>query len=228
MSQLANQVQTPANSAVRNTADKGSKQTPSSNSECLPADKLREICEKHYNQILPIMAEKVQQEKLQGVQTRLTYGKSSHRNSQTQSSKSESHDRKKRPKRRRQSPVTASRGTHSSRTARVFSRLKHERDKPTRRRSPVSTTVFTRLGPRDKDVFTRLGERKRSVHLRLGPDVAPRHSERQQIIEEEWDAADRASRMPRTQGEERIGWRILQSQAMILSSSKSLDTAYAS
>ncbi|GJT94017.1 hypothetical protein Tco_1082862 [Tanacetum coccineum] len=160
MSKPANQSQTLANSAVQNTANKGGKQTPGSNFECLPADKLREICEKHYNKILPIMAEKVHQEKLQGVQTRLTYGESSHRNSQTQFLESESCDRKKRPKRKRQSPVTASRGTRSSRTASAFSRLKHERDKPTRRRSPVSVTVFTRLGPGDKDVFTRLGEEK--------------------------------------------------------------------
>ncbi|GKC34850.1 hypothetical protein Tco_1047234 [Tanacetum coccineum] len=183
------------------------------------------------------MAEKVHQEKLQGVQTRLTYGESSHRNSQTQFSESESCDRKKRLKKRKQSPTTASRGTCSSQTTSAFSRLRHERDKPTRRRSPVSATVFTRLGPRDKDVFTRFGERKRSIHSRLGPDVAPRHmhasrkrntsrsaenpsrrrkdareliqsyitcsSERQQEIEQEWDAADRASRRPHTRNEER-------------------------
>nr|GFC68584.1 hypothetical protein [Tanacetum cinerariifolium] len=170
--------------------------------------------------------------KLQGVQTCLTY-ESFHQNSQTQFSESISCDRKKRPKRKRQSLVTAS----SSRTASAFSRLKHERDKPTRRRSPVSATVFTRLGPRDKDVFTRLGERKISVHSRLGPDVAPQHrhasrkrntsrsaenpsrrkkdarelirsyvtcsSKRQEEIKEECDAADRVRSRPRTRDEER-------------------------
>ncbi|GKA39366.1 hypothetical protein Tco_0731917 [Tanacetum coccineum] len=59
---------------------KGSKQAAEGNSEYLPEDKLREICEKHYNQILPIMTKKVHREKLQGVQTRLTYGESSHQN----------------------------------------------------------------------------------------------------------------------------------------------------
>ncbi|GJZ40640.1 hypothetical protein Tco_0587526 [Tanacetum coccineum] len=135
MSQPANPTHTLANSAVRNIAGKGSKQTPDSNPGCLPADKLREICERHYNQILPIMAEKVHQEKFQGLQTRMTYGESSHRNSQPQFSESESCDRKKRPKKRRQSPVTASRGTRPSQTASVFSRLRQEKDKPTRRRS---------------------------------------------------------------------------------------------
>ncbi|GKD07942.1 hypothetical protein Tco_1187627, partial [Tanacetum coccineum] len=93
----------------------------------------------------------------------------------TQFSESESRDRKKRPKKRRQSPVTASRGTHPLQTASVFSRLMHERDKPSRQRSLVSVTVFTRLGPGDKNVFTRLGERKRGVHARLGPEDASRH-----------------------------------------------------
>ncbi|GKF57272.1 hypothetical protein Tco_0170809 [Tanacetum coccineum] len=58
---------------------------------------------------MPIMADKVHQEKLQALQTCLTYGECSHRNSQVQHSESESYDRKKRPKKRRQSPVTADR-----------------------------------------------------------------------------------------------------------------------
>nr|GEX49186.1 reverse transcriptase domain-containing protein [Tanacetum cinerariifolium] len=101
MSQPANPTHTPAISSVRNTAGKGSKQTPSSNSGCLPTDKLREICEKHYNQILPIMAEKVHQEKLQGLQTRMTYDESSHRNLHTQFSvmqeKEEAQEEKTKP-----------------------------------------------------------------------------------------------------------------------------------
>ncbi|GJY19608.1 hypothetical protein Tco_0391099 [Tanacetum coccineum] len=113
--------------------------------------------------------------KTSGLQTRLTYGESPHQNSQTQFSESESCDRKKRPKKRRQSPVIASRGTRPSQTASVFSRLRQERDKPTHRRSPVSTTVFTRLGPGDMNVFTRSRERKRDIHSRLGPKNAPRH-----------------------------------------------------
>ncbi|GJY90862.1 hypothetical protein Tco_0506058 [Tanacetum coccineum] len=131
MSQPANPAHTPANFAVWNTTGKGSKQTPDNNSGCLPADNLQEICEKHYNQILPIMAEKVHQEKLQGLQTCLTYGESSHRNSQIQFSESESCDRKKRPKKRRESHVTASRGTRPSQTASVFSRLRQESGKLT-------------------------------------------------------------------------------------------------
>ncbi|GKA82725.1 reverse transcriptase domain-containing protein [Tanacetum coccineum] len=184
MSKSADHAQTPANSVVRNTTGKGSKQATDGGPGYLPEDKLREICEKYYNQILPIMAEQVHKEKLQGVQTRLTYSE----------------------------------------------RLRREGAKPARRRSPVSTTVFTRLGDRDRNVFTRLGERKKDIHSRLGPEVAPRHrhaserrsagasrsaedsshrkkearnlirsyvtcsSERQREIEREWDAADSADR----------------------------------
>ncbi|GJU34172.1 hypothetical protein Tco_1182526 [Tanacetum coccineum] len=141
MSEPENQAQTPANSAVRNTAGKGSKQTPNSNLGYLLTDKLREICEKHYNQILPIMAEKVHQEKLQ-----------------------EKGDLK------REGQVRSLRqGAHAPRRTQVPSL---EGEKPTRRRSSVNAIVFTRLGPRDRNVFTR---------------------ERQREIEEEWDAADRAS-----------------------------------
>ncbi|GKF12115.1 hypothetical protein Tco_0050041 [Tanacetum coccineum] len=178
MSRSADQAQTPVNSAVRNTAGKGSKQAADGDSEYLPEDKLREICEKHYNQILPITTEKVRRENLQGVQTRLTYGESSHRNSptreETQLLESESCDRTRRPKKKKPSMATAPRDTRPSQNTSVFSRLRREGNKPTRQRSPVSTTVFTMLGHRDGNVFTRLGERRKNVHSRLGPEVAPR------------------------------------------------------
>ncbi|GKC93353.1 hypothetical protein Tco_1158795 [Tanacetum coccineum] len=120
MSQSAERAQMPANSMVRNAADKGSKAPTNGPSEPLPDDKLREICEKHYNQIMPITAEKVHQEKLQGVQTRLTYSEHSHRKAQTrdktQLSKSKSCDRgKKVKKRRNQIPDTMSRDARSGR-----------------------------------------------------------------------------------------------------------------
>nr|GEV73163.1 reverse transcriptase domain-containing protein [Tanacetum cinerariifolium] len=86
------------------------------------------------------MTEKVHKEKLQGLQTRLTYGESSHQNSQTreetQFSESDSCDRRKRPKKKRKpSLVTTPRSTRPSQGTGVFSRLRREGDKPTRRRS---------------------------------------------------------------------------------------------
>ncbi|GJR68085.1 hypothetical protein Tco_0417254 [Tanacetum coccineum] len=145
MSKSTEHAQTPVNPAVRNTADKGSKQPTYGNSGSLPEDQLREICEKHYNRILPIMAEKVHQEKLRGVQTRLSY--------------SESLRKRKTKKRRSPSPDNGPRSTRPGRSPSVFSRLRLEKQNPARQRSPVSTTVFTRLGARDKNVFTRLGEK---------------------------------------------------------------------
>ncbi|GJV19086.1 hypothetical protein Tco_1368106 [Tanacetum coccineum] len=65
-----------------------------------------------------------------------------------------------------------SRSTRPDRSPSVFSRLRQKESSFTRQRSPVSTTVFTRLGARDKNVFTRLGERKKDMHLRLGHKVA--------------------------------------------------------
>ncbi|GJR67660.1 reverse transcriptase domain-containing protein [Tanacetum coccineum] len=57
MSKSAEHAQMPANSVVRNTTGKGSKQATDGGPRYLPENKLREICKKHYNQILPIIAE---------------------------------------------------------------------------------------------------------------------------------------------------------------------------
>nr|GEV96756.1 reverse transcriptase domain-containing protein [Tanacetum cinerariifolium] len=76
------------------------------------------------------MTEKVHREKLQGMQTCLTYGESSHRNSrtreETQLSKSESCDRRRRHKKRKPSPATMPRDTHPLQNTSVFSRLRRE------------------------------------------------------------------------------------------------------
>ncbi|GJY62806.1 hypothetical protein Tco_0464266 [Tanacetum coccineum] len=153
---IAKHAQTPANSVVRNTASKGSKQATEGHPGFLPEDRLREICEKHYNQILPIMAEKTKEK--------------------TQLSESESCDKKRRTKKRQSpSPGTMSRSTRRGRSPSVFSRLRQEESSFTRQGSPVSTTVFTRLGARDRNVFTRLGEKKRYIHSRRGPKIASRH-----------------------------------------------------
>ncbi|GJS02241.1 reverse transcriptase domain-containing protein [Tanacetum coccineum] len=52
--------------------EKGSKQTTDGPPGFMLDDKLRMFCDKHYNQLLPPMAEKVHQEKLQRVQARLS------------------------------------------------------------------------------------------------------------------------------------------------------------
>nr|GEV53888.1 reverse transcriptase domain-containing protein [Tanacetum cinerariifolium] len=211
MSQSAEHAQTPANFMVRNTARKERKAPINGPSKLLPNDKLCKICKKHYNQILPIMAEKVHQGKLQGVHTRLTYGEHSHQKAQTREktplSESESCDRENKAKKRRnQSPYTMSRDTRYDRKPNVFSRLRHEESSSTHWKSPVSTIVFTRLGARYKNVFTRLGERRKDVHSRLGPKVISKlkhtHDRRHASFGREWDTADRVKRWPSFQTEE--------------------------
>lgn len=46
------------------------------------------FCNKHYNQLLSLMAEKVHQEKLKGVQTRFSYVENSQNNLRTKKSPS--------------------------------------------------------------------------------------------------------------------------------------------
>ncbi|GKA58146.1 hypothetical protein Tco_0757334 [Tanacetum coccineum] len=117
-SRSADQAQTLANSVVRSIAGKESKHAVDGDSGYLPEDKLWEIYKKHYNQILPIMTEKVHKEKLQ---------------------ESESCNRRMRPKKRRKPrSIIASRGTRPSQSMSVFSRLRREGDKPTCQRSPAT------------------------------------------------------------------------------------------
>ncbi|GKD67646.1 hypothetical protein Tco_1321736 [Tanacetum coccineum] len=196
MSKSAEHAPTPADSVVRNTTGKWSKQIADGP---MPDEKLREFCDKHYNQLLPLIAEKVHQEKLQGVQIRLTYGESSRRNSQTQEKthlfESESCDKKRRAKKRRNpSRSTMSRCSYPSQSPSVFSRLKHREPGSSHRRSPVSTTIFIRLGEREKNVFTQPGEREKGVFSRLGPE----NTSRQRHANARRDAsAGRATRDPK-------------------------------
>ncbi|GJV23589.1 hypothetical protein Tco_1376284 [Tanacetum coccineum] len=161
MSKSVKQAPTPVDSVVRNTAGKGSKRPTDGP---MPDEELREFCDKHYNQLLPLMAEKVHQEKLQVVQTCLTYEESSRRNSQakekTHVSESESCDKKKRSKKRRKPSLsTTSRRSYPSQSPSVFSRMKHGEQSSPRQGSP-STTVFTRLGTRMQDERQVLEELK--------------------------------------------------------------------
>ena len=78
-------------STVRNTLGKEKSQEAN---EPLPDAALREFCDKHYDQLLPLMAKKVHQEKLRQVQTRLDFdsdeGKDGGSRKQTRNSGSKS------------------------------------------------------------------------------------------------------------------------------------------
>ncbi|GJR49703.1 hypothetical protein Tco_1400224 [Tanacetum coccineum] len=160
---------TPGSSAVRNTTGKGSKQSLDGPPGFMPDDKLREFCDKHYDQLLPLMAEKVHQEKLHGVQARLSFEGSSRKNSQTQEksqySELESFDRKKKSKK----------GEGPARTPCP--------------EAPIPSRVHTSAKRIARDPDRRSREAKSLIQ-----SYVTCSSKRQREIEQEWNAVDRANR----------------------------------
>nr|GEU71559.1 hypothetical protein [Tanacetum cinerariifolium] len=75
MSKSVERAPTLADSAVRNTAGKESKQTTDGTVGSMLDEKLREFRDRHSNQILPLMAEKFHQEKLQAYRLVCRWGK---------------------------------------------------------------------------------------------------------------------------------------------------------
>ncbi|GKC01647.1 reverse transcriptase domain-containing protein [Tanacetum coccineum] len=150
MIKSAEHAPTLADSVVRNTSGKRSKQTADGP---MPDEKLRELCNKYYNQLLPLMAEKVHQEKLQ-----------------------ESCDKK----RKKPSPSTMSRCSYPSQSPSVFSRLKHGEPCSFRQRSPDLKTRLTECMrmPGETQVLgeppeTRAAEKERQENLSKVRSLAP-------------------------------------------------------
>ncbi|GJX26218.1 hypothetical protein Tco_0232514 [Tanacetum coccineum] len=80
---------TPPTSAVRNTVGREKEQTSKNPDRPASDASMQEYCDKHYHQLLPIIAEKVhnekvQQEKLKEVKARLNFEGCSGRNSKIQ------------------------------------------------------------------------------------------------------------------------------------------------
>ncbi|GKC88333.1 hypothetical protein Tco_1148982 [Tanacetum coccineum] len=112
----AESIPTPPTSAVRNTVGKKNEQTPENPNRPVSDAALWEYCDKHYHQLLPLIAEKVhqektQQDKLKEVKARLNFEGCSRRSSKIQevSQHSESrtpnlrgeHERRRRSRRSR-------------------------------------------------------------------------------------------------------------------------------
>ncbi|GJY27480.1 hypothetical protein Tco_0403247 [Tanacetum coccineum] len=114
---------------------------------------LREYCDKHYNQLLPILAEKmhqenVQQENLKAVKARLNFEEvSQHSESGTPSR------RRDLRKRLRSKRIRSTSGSPEPRRCRSES---------PRKRGPKRETVFKRL---EKGVFHRLGDKEKSMFV---------------------------------------------------------------
>ncbi|GJT76633.1 hypothetical protein Tco_1043358 [Tanacetum coccineum] len=136
-------------SAVRNTVGRGKE--PATHDRGGPASDaaLREYCDKNYNQLLPIMAEKFNREKEKGeklkeLKSRLNFEGCSET---SRYSESKTMDTKEHEKRHR------SRCSRSPRTS-VFSRIRRERSRSPRQRSKEGG-VFKRIGSRGKSVSAR-------------------------------------------------------------------------
>ncbi|GJR16191.1 hypothetical protein Tco_0798843 [Tanacetum coccineum] len=133
MSEQAELNLTSPTSAVRNTVGKGKEQTSKNSGRPASDAALQEYCDKYYHQLLPIIAEKVyqekmQQEKLKEVKARLNFEGCSGKNSKIQeaSQHSESRTLDTRDLRRN----LRSRRSHSisgspERNPSVFSRIRH-------------------------------------------------------------------------------------------------------
>ncbi|GJV01011.1 reverse transcriptase domain-containing protein [Tanacetum coccineum] len=136
-------------SDVRNTIGKN-KQTLQGSARTTSVVDLEEFCEKHYEKLLPIMADKYEyeqrkKEKLEEVKARLDFGEAQKKSTRAQES-TYSESRTMSPKRQR-----------SSRSPRhnpsVFTRLRHERSRSSRHeyksKARRESTVFKRLGRED-------------------------------------------------------------------------------
>ncbi|GJS96126.1 reverse transcriptase domain-containing protein [Tanacetum coccineum] len=141
-------------SDVRNTIGKD-KQTPQGSARTTSAVDLEEFCEKHYEKLLPIMADKYEyekrkKEKLEEVKARLDFGDARKKSTRAQESAySESRTISPRRQRRSRSP------RHNPS---VFTRLRRERS-----RSPRHE--YKNKERRESTVFKRLGSRGRSTSV---------------------------------------------------------------
>ncbi|GJS17819.1 reverse transcriptase domain-containing protein [Tanacetum coccineum] len=139
-------------SAVRNT---GGRSGPQGLEEPTSDEVLRELCDKNYHQLLPLIAEKMQnekeqQDKLNAVKARLLYGDESERNprnhEESHYSESKTLTARTEPRRRHGSKHFRS----PSPIASVFRRLRRNRPPSPRPRPRKEGGVFNRLGEKNK------------------------------------------------------------------------------
>ncbi|GJW88818.1 hypothetical protein Tco_0164158 [Tanacetum coccineum] len=140
-------------SVVRNTV--GREKEPVSQDRGGPASDaaLREYCDKNYNKLLPIIAEKFNEEKeknekLRGVKARLNFNGSSgtSRYSESRTMSTREHEKRHRSRRSRSPRPGPS----------VFSRIRRERSRsPRQKLREKEGGVFKRLGNREKSMSAR-------------------------------------------------------------------------
>ncbi|GJZ13434.1 reverse transcriptase domain-containing protein [Tanacetum coccineum] len=149
-------------SDVRNTVGK-EKQTPQGSARTTSAVDLEEFYKKHYEKLLPIMADKYEyerrkKEKLEEVKARLDFGEARKKRTKAlESAYSESRTMSPKRQRRSRSPG------HSPS---VFTRLRRERSRSPRHdhksKPRRESTVFKRLGSRGRSAFAHSDSRQES------------------------------------------------------------------
>nr|GEU37663.1 reverse transcriptase domain-containing protein [Tanacetum cinerariifolium] len=139
-------------SVVRNMVGKGREISQGNLNGPASDATLREYCDKHYDQLLSILTdkmhqEKVQQEKLKAVKARLNFEEvSQHLESGTPSRKRDLGERL---------------GSKRIRSMFGIPETRHDKSKSPRKRDPERKTVFKRL---EKCVFHRLGDKEKKEH----------------------------------------------------------------
>ncbi|GJY87742.1 hypothetical protein Tco_0502370 [Tanacetum coccineum] len=141
---------------MRNTVGRGKEKSQENPNEPAFDAALREFCDKNYNQLLPILAEKmhqekVQQDKMKVVKARLNFEE----NSQHSESGAPS---KRRDVRKRLGPKDARSMSRSPEPRR-------DRSRSPRIKDPKRETVFRRL---EKGVFHRLGDKEKGMSAYSG------------------------------------------------------------
>ncbi|GKC98969.1 hypothetical protein Tco_1169244 [Tanacetum coccineum] len=149
-------------SDVRNMVGKN-KQTPQGSTRTTSAVDLKEFCEKHYEKLLPIMADKYEyerrkKEKLEEVKARLDFGEARKKSTRAQESEySVSRTMSPRRQRRSRSP------RHN---LSVFTRLRRERSRSPRHeyksKARRESTVFKRLRSRGRSTSVHSDSRQES------------------------------------------------------------------
>ncbi|GJV37976.1 hypothetical protein Tco_1410453 [Tanacetum coccineum] len=167
-------------SAVRNTRGRNG---PQGLEEPMSDEVLREMCDKNYHQLLPLIAEKMQKEKeqkdkLNAVKARLIYGDESEIKirSREESHYLESKTPTARTKQRRRHRDRHSRSP--SPHASVFKRLKKDRSPSRRPRPRKEGGVFNRLGRKEPATFARSGSRRRSPQAKRTKVQPMRHQQK--------------------------------------------------
>ncbi|GJX12763.1 hypothetical protein Tco_0204521 [Tanacetum coccineum] len=144
---------------------------------------LREMCDKNYHQLLPLIAEKMQKEKeqkdkLNAVKARLIYGEESgikiRSREESHYSESKTPTARTEPRRRHGGGYSRSPSPHAS----VFKRLKKNRSPSPRPRPRKEGGVFNRLGRKEPATSARPDSRQRSPRTKRNEVEARRRQQK--------------------------------------------------